>query len=139
MRYKVVVLPIDCEEEWEPDKELQTGIECDGVFMITFVNGKASEGIGMHISVEELKEAMKSDCPEILMARAACAMAEAEMKAVDLMRQADAYETRGNMEDLLSSLGIRDLPDGLKGRPGIKIIKIKKRLGRWDPEEGEDE
>ena len=56
MRYKVVILPIDCEEEWEPDRELQTGLECDSVFMITFVNGKASDGIGMHINVDELKD-----------------------------------------------------------------------------------
>lgn len=139
MRYKVVILPIDCEEEWEPDRELQTGVECDGLFMITFVNGIASEGVGMHVNAEELKKAMKSDCPEILMARAACAMAEAEMKAVDLMRQADAYETRGGLGDLLWSLGIRDLQDGLNGRPEMKIIKIEKRPGRRDPEEGEDE
>lgn len=139
MKYKVVILPIDCEEEWEPPRELQTGVECDSVFMITFVNGEASEGIGMHINLEELKEAMKSDCPEILMARAACAIAEAEMKAMDLMKQADMHETRENLEELLRSMGIRDLPDGLESRPGMKIIKIERRRNWREPEEGEDE
>ena len=139
MKYKVVILPIDCEEEWEPPRELQTGVECDSVFMITFVDGQAEHGIGMHINLEELKEAMKSDCPEILMARAACAIAEAEMKATDLMKQADAYDSAENVVDYIERLCTDDGIATLKDHPGMKIIKIERRRNWREPEEGEDE
>ena len=139
MKYKVVILPIDCEEEWEPPRVLQTGVECDSVFMITFVDGQAEHGIGMHINLEELKEAMKSDCPEILMARAACAIAEAEMKAMDLMKQADAYDSAENVVDYIERMCTDGGIATLKNHPGMKIIKIERRRNWRDPEEGEDE
>ena len=81
MKYKVIVLPEKCEEQWEPDPKLQRGLKCDGIFMITFAKGKPQTGARLRVNMEELKKALKHNSPEILQIRAAFKMAEAEIEA----------------------------------------------------------
>lgn len=87
--YLLQVKPMPgCDKKWEPAEDDQKGCECDSYIYITFKNGKA-RSVSMTGTVEMLKNCLRKDGPAENMIRAAAMMAEAELRAVELVKKAN--------------------------------------------------
>ena len=87
-KYLIKTLPTDeCNEEFAPDKCMQDGEECDGYMLIMFEDNEPSATIMQQISVKNIKDLLTCDCKVATAIRQACAIAEGEIKAVEIQRE----------------------------------------------------
>lgn len=86
--YLLQVKPMPgCDKKREPAEDEQKGHECDSYIYITFKNGKA-RSVSMTGTVEMLKNCLMEDGPIQNVIRAAAMMAEAELRAAELVTKA---------------------------------------------------
>ena len=87
--YLLQVTPMPgCDKKREPAEDEQKGLECDSYICITFKNGKTSAA-SIACTVEMLKNSLKEDEPVQNAIRAAAMMAEAELRAAELVTKAE--------------------------------------------------
>jgi hypothetical protein len=88
--YMLKVLPeANTPKEWHPGEEVQTGIECDGYVILTFKDGKPKNEIIMNVDTEQIKVALREGRSGAKLIRAGAIMADAEIKAMGMEREAE--------------------------------------------------
>lgn len=80
----------DCNEEYMPDAQEQAGMEVDGYMLITFRKNEDGDMMGQDaavtcVTVNDIREALRQDERSCRVIRAACALAEADIRAIEIM------------------------------------------------------
>ena len=89
-KYICKVLPTeDCNKDFAPDREMEEGIEVDGFILIGFNGGKPCFESMMGISVSNMSDWIRRNGPGGKKIRAACAIAEGEIRAKEIMEEDD--------------------------------------------------
>jgi len=108
MKYIVKILPgQDCNPEFAPDKSLQEGVECNGIFMLTFKEeNKIHFGCVQDVSVDDLRNAIWKNCDEevINMLRMSVAIAEGYIRADDIGKKRKEHERFIHFKEMLGGM-----------------------------------
>lgn len=84
-KYICKVLPAEeCNEDFAPDRDMIEGVEVDGFMLIGWRSREPYFESMMGISVEDLKKWIRRKGPGAQKVRAASAMAEGEIRAVEI-------------------------------------------------------
>lgn len=84
-KYICKVLPAEeCNEDFAPDREMIEGVEVDGFMLIGWRNREPYFESMMGISIEDLKKWIRRRGPGAQKVRAASAMAEGEIRALEI-------------------------------------------------------
>ena len=84
-KYICKVLPTEeCNEDFAPDRDMIEGVEVDGFMLIGWRDRKPYFESMMGISLEDLKEWICKRGPGAQKVRAASAMAEGEIRALEI-------------------------------------------------------
>ena len=87
-KYICKVLPAEeCNEDFAPDRDMIEGVEVDGFMLIGWRNREPYFESIMGISIEDLKKWIRKREPGAQKVRAACAMAEGEIRAVEITEE----------------------------------------------------
>lgn len=85
MKYICKVLPTEtCNEDFAPDTDMVNGIDVDGFILIGFRDKKPWFESIMGISIDEISKWIRRDGPGAKKIRAACAIAEGEIRAKEI-------------------------------------------------------
>lgn len=84
-KYICKVLPTGkCNEDFAPDKDMIEGIEVDGFILIGFKDRKPMFESMMGVSINDISKWIRSQGPGSKKLRAACAIAEGEIRALEI-------------------------------------------------------
>ena len=113
-KYIISVKPgKDCNPEFAPDIDLQNGVECEGFVIVTFKNGQAYMETMMGVSVTNMSNWIRKRSVGGNNIRKACAIAEGEIKALEIDRE-----------------GAPEVTMEMKGLPKLSQDVIDKLFGR---------
>lgn len=110
-KYICKVLPTEeCNKDFAPGSELEDGIEVDGFILIGFKGGKACFESMMGISVSDMSDWIRRNGPGGKKIRAACAIAEGEIRAKEITEEDEGVTLTGttlpiSMETIRKILG----------------------------------
>ena len=79
----------ECNEDFAPDEDLRKGVEVDGYMLIGFKDGKASFETMMGISLDKISKWIRNQSKGGKLISAACAIAEGEIRAKEIMEEDD--------------------------------------------------
>lgn len=92
-KYIVTVKPgEECNPEYAPDKDLQEGMGIDGYILIGFKNEKPYLESMMGVSVSHISKWIRRKTQGANNIRKACAIAEGELKAMEIDEEEHAGE-----------------------------------------------
>lgn len=95
-KYICKVLPTEeCNKDFAPGRELEEGIEVDGFVLIGFKGGKACYESIMGISVGNMSDWVRRNGPGGKRIRAACAIAEGEIRAKEILEEDEGVTLTG--------------------------------------------
>ena len=95
-KYICKVLPTeDCNRDFAPGRELEKGVEVDGFIMIGFKDGKACFESMMGISISNISDWIRRNGPGGKKIRAACAIAEGEIRAKEITEEDEGVTLTG--------------------------------------------
>ena len=95
-KYICKVLPTeDCNRDFAPDRELEEGIEVDGFVLIGFKNGEACFESMMGINIGNMSDWIRRNGPGGKKIRAACAIAEGEIRAKEITEEDEGVQLTG--------------------------------------------
>lgn len=100
--YVVKIEPAEgSNPEFAPAKKEQEGIECTGYIVITFDGDETATESASKVSIDMIKETLKSGGKLNDMIRAAAAVAEGEIKAREIMKEGKQKEAAQAIAELL--------------------------------------
>lgn len=85
----------DCNRDFAPGRELEEGIEVDGFVLIGFKDGKACFESMMGISISNLSDWIRRNSSGGKNIRAACAIAEGEIRAKEILEEDEGVTLTG--------------------------------------------
>ena len=89
-KYICKVLPAEeCNEDFAPDRDMIEGVEVDGFMLIGWREREPYFESMMGISIEDLKKWIRKRGPGAQKVRAASAMAEGEIRAMEITDEED--------------------------------------------------
>lgn len=95
-KYICKVLPTeDCNRDFAPGRELEEGIEVDGFVLIGFEDGKACFESMMGINISNMSDWIRRNGPGGKKIRAACAIAEGEIRAKEILEEDEGFQLTG--------------------------------------------
>jgi len=104
--YLIKMLPTDeCNSEFTPDKNLQEGIEADGVFMMCFEKGDLSFSVLHGITTFQLAKALANDKdPVNSCLHQAVAIADGLRNAMEIKKDFDRNKTAKGIADMFRNI-----------------------------------
>jgi len=100
--YVVKIEPAEgSNPEFAPAKVEQEGIECTGYIVITFDGDETATESASKVSIDMIKDTLKSDGELNDMIRAAAAVAEGEIKAREILTAGKQKETAKAIAEIL--------------------------------------
>jgi hypothetical protein len=98
--YRIIVLPTEeCNPEYAPEKDLQEGFEADGFLIMTQRDEEPESDALMNLNVDMIKKWLRNRKKVGNIVRAAAGMADAEIKAVELLKENEMKEFIRNMKE----------------------------------------
>lgn len=89
-KYICKVLPTEeCNKDFTPDEDMRKGVEVDGYVLIGFKDGKPSFETIMGISMGIISKWIRNQSKGGKLISAACAIAEGEIRAKEIMEEDD--------------------------------------------------
>lgn len=100
--YVVKIVPAEgSNPEFAPAKAEQEGIECTGYIVITFDGDETATESASKVSIDMIKNTLKSGGELNDMIRAAAAVAEGEIKAKEIMKEGKQKEAAKAIAEML--------------------------------------
>ena len=91
--YRIIVLPTEeCNPEYAPDKDLQEGFEADGFLIMTQREDEPDSDVLMNLSVDTIRNWIKQRKKVGNIVRAAAGMADADIKALKILKENEMIE-----------------------------------------------
>lgn len=85
----------ECSQEFTPDREMEEGIGCDGFMIVTFRDRKINVETMMGCSIVDLSNWIRRRSKGGQIIRQACAIAEGEIRAMEISEEEKEGQTIG--------------------------------------------
>lgn len=109
-KYICKVLPGErCNEDFAPDQDMIDGIEVDGFILIGFKDGKPMFESMMGITINDISKWIRRQGPGGNKIRAACAIAEGEIRAMEITEEDENGVTLTGKMPILTAKQIRKI------------------------------